>query len=582
MSLNGFSVLDGDVDFQPEAIIRVVDLMKRNPGIGAACGRIHPTGSGFMQWYQMFEYAIGHWLQKATEHVLGCVLCSPGCFSLFRGKAIMSDNVMRTYTTVPTEAQHFVQYDQGEDRWLCTLLLQQGWRVEYSAASDSFTAAPEGFNEFYNQRRRWMPSTMLNIIDLLTDASNVVKKNDDISGLYILYQGMLMVGTIIGPGTIFLVLVGACSLSFGVNTWVSLAINLPPLVLFCILCLKAKTATQLMMAQVLSVAYAFLMITVFIGLFIQVAQEGWAGPTAIMMYLSMGGPIIAAFFHPQEFKCVIMFPIYLFMVPSMYLFLFIYSIFNLNVVSWGTREVKQKKSAEELEAEKALEEEKAQQAETKARQQSGTLWGRLTGGGLSKLSLFSRTEQGLRDDLNNIQNKLHDIERALNKEGYSIPAAPKKEEKKSVQKVKISAPEKKDMKPRIKRDEMKNPFWIEQTDQVKNGPVQKISEDEIQFWYQLIDIYLKPLDKDPKKQEEDTKKLLEFRDKWAFSTIMINGFVITAMIFCEMYKDDLAISWPIDDPNGDPLELTPIGLFFILFFVIVLVLQFIGKLNLEL
>ena len=32
---------------------------------------------------------------------------------------------------------------QGEDRWLCTLLLKQGWRVEYSAASDSFTACPE-------------------------------------------------------------------------------------------------------------------------------------------------------------------------------------------------------------------------------------------------------------------------------------------------------------------------------------------------------------------------------------------------------------------------------------------------------
>ena len=29
-------------------------------------------------WYQVFEYAIGHWFQKATEHVFGCVLCSPG------------------------------------------------------------------------------------------------------------------------------------------------------------------------------------------------------------------------------------------------------------------------------------------------------------------------------------------------------------------------------------------------------------------------------------------------------------------------------------------------------------------------
>ena len=91
-------------------------------------------------------------------------------------------------------------------------------------------------------------------------------------------------------------------------------------------------------------------------------------------------------------------------IPSMYLFLFIYSIFNLNVVSWGTREVKQKKSAEELEAEAAMAEEKAQAAETKARQQSGTIWGRLTGGGMSKLSLFSRTEQGLREDLNKIQD----------------------------------------------------------------------------------------------------------------------------------------------------------------------------------
>ena len=99
--------LDGDVDFQPDAIVKVwkiegvkerfesqvVDLMKRNPRIGAACGRIHPTGSGYrtplmlsiqnqsnvtiryMQQYQKFEYAIGHWLQKATEHMLGCVLC---------------------------------------------------------------------------------------------------------------------------------------------------------------------------------------------------------------------------------------------------------------------------------------------------------------------------------------------------------------------------------------------------------------------------------------------------------------------------------------------------------------------------
>jgi len=181
--------LDGDVDFQPRAVEHLVTLMRRNPKLGAACGRIHPTGgSGLMVWYQKFEYATGHWLQKATEHMIGAVLCSPGCFSLFRGKALMSDNVMKKYTTLSTEPLHYVQYDQGEDRWLCTLILQQGYRVDYCAASDSWTHAPEDFNEFYNQRRRWVPSTTANIMDLLTDFRRTIKNNPDISFPYIVYQ----------------------------------------------------------------------------------------------------------------------------------------------------------------------------------------------------------------------------------------------------------------------------------------------------------------------------------------------------------------------------------------------------------
>lgn len=131
--------LDGDIDFQPHAVQLLIGRMKVNPDLGAACGRIHPVGSGPMVWYQVFEYAIGHWLQKATEHIIGCVLCSPGCFSLFRGRALMENSVMKKYTTTSEQARHYVQYDQGEDRWLCTLLLKQEFRVEYSAASDAYT-----------------------------------------------------------------------------------------------------------------------------------------------------------------------------------------------------------------------------------------------------------------------------------------------------------------------------------------------------------------------------------------------------------------------------------------------------------
>lgn len=68
---------------------------------------------GPMVWYQKFEYAVSHWLQKAAENMIGCVLCSPGCFSLFRGSALMDENVMAKYTKIPNKAYQHVQYDQG-------------------------------------------------------------------------------------------------------------------------------------------------------------------------------------------------------------------------------------------------------------------------------------------------------------------------------------------------------------------------------------------------------------------------------------------------------------------------------------
>ncbi|VDP20092.1 unnamed protein product [Heligmosomoides polygyrus] len=40
--------LDGDVDFTPHCVNLLVDLMKKNKRLGAACGRIHPRGSGLM------------------------------------------------------------------------------------------------------------------------------------------------------------------------------------------------------------------------------------------------------------------------------------------------------------------------------------------------------------------------------------------------------------------------------------------------------------------------------------------------------------------------------------------------------
>lgn len=39
-------VLDGDVDFEPEAVLSLMRRMEKSNLVGAACGRIHPIGSG--------------------------------------------------------------------------------------------------------------------------------------------------------------------------------------------------------------------------------------------------------------------------------------------------------------------------------------------------------------------------------------------------------------------------------------------------------------------------------------------------------------------------------------------------------
>lgn len=135
-------------------------------------------------------------------------------------------------------------YFTGEDRWLCTLLLQRGYRVEYSAASDAYTHCPESFNEFYNQRRRWVPSTTLNILDLLMDYKRTVKINDNISFWYIVYQVIIMVGTVLGPGTIFLMLVGAFVSAFQLDQWSSFLWNVVPILIFLFVCAVFESNIQ--------------------------------------------------------------------------------------------------------------------------------------------------------------------------------------------------------------------------------------------------------------------------------------------------------------------------------------------------
>ncbi|CAB1312937.1 unnamed protein product [Coregonus sp. 'balchen'] len=316
--------LDGDTDFQPAALILLVDRLRK--------------------YGNKFEYAVGHWLQKTAEHVFGSVLCSPGCFSLFRGSALMDDNVLKRYTTTATRASEYVQYDQGEDRWLCTLLLQQGWRVEYNAASDAYTNSPQEFKEFYNQRRRWGPSTLANTLDLLHSGNETVKRNSSISRLYIFYQIFTVSSSILGPASVSLMIAGAFQFVFNIEGTLSIIIAVIPPIFYMFICFLAKPNAQIIIAAIMSVLYAFLMLASFFAIIGDMAMQGtFITPTGLFLVSMAVMYLVTAILHPQEFSMIIYGLMYFICIPSGYLLLTIYSLVNMHIVTWGTRETNKEK-----------------------------------------------------------------------------------------------------------------------------------------------------------------------------------------------------------------------------------------------
>ena len=621
--------LDGDINFRPSAVQLLVDLMKKNRRLGAACGRIHPVGSGPMVWYQKFEYAIGHWLQKATEHMIGCVLCSPGCFSLFRAKALMDDNVMRKYTTKAEEALHYVQYDQGEDRWLCTLLLQRGYRVEYSAASDAYTHCPDTFAEFYTQRRRWAPSTMANIMDLLGDYKRTVTVNDNISLPYIIYQGMLMVGTILGPGTIFLMLVGALVAVFRISNWYSFQINLVPILVFMLICFTMKNDYQILTAQFMSACYALLMMAVFVGTSIQMTEDGLSSPSAMFFLALTGTFFVAAVLHPQEFGCVIPIILYFLSIPCMYLLLIIYSLINLHVVTWGTRETaaRERPSAKSHKLTQPATKEQKKQGklmEYFQRDQSDNVEEEEDGGivislaNLFKCMFFTHPKtnatgqhlEQIKESLSDMKAQVANLERTVATQRRRAPSSlagrrpldtvsehGENEDEISVDSMRIR--EEDDFtdveddesvhETKLQRNELVNPFWIEDK-HLLDGPVCFLSPDETQFFRDLIDKYLFPLIENKQEQQKIKSDLISLRNQVVFAFMMVNALFILVVFLLQLNKDILYVEWPFGARENvtffaetneirvekNYLQMEPIGLVFVLFFGLILIIQFVG------
>uniref|UniRef100_A0A8C1NF34 chitin synthase n=1 Tax=Cyprinus carpio TaxID=7962 RepID=A0A8C1NF34_CYPCA len=699
--------LDGDTDFHPAALILLVDRLRMYDTVGAACGRIHPTGMGPMVWYQKFEYAVGHWLQKTAEHVFGSVLCSPGCFSLFRGSALMDDNVLKRYTTKATRASEYVQYDQGEDRWLCTLLLQQGWRVEYNAASDAFTNSPQEFKEFYNQRRRWGPSTLANTLDLLHSGKDTVKRNTSISILYILYQTFTVASSILGPASVTLMVAGAFQFVFGIEGTLSIIIAVVPPAVYMLICFVAKPNFQITIAAILSVIYAFLMTASFFSIIGDMVKQGtFITPTGLFLVSGAILYMVTAILHPQECTLIIYGLMYFICIPSGYLLLTIYSLVNMHIVSWGTRE-----------SNKAKEQKKhvgvvcnrdcrmcCWDVKIQVTQETENLVLQQIQQAVNPNTPAAKTEpeeakaestHEVQDSLDANKHILDYKEEMSRKKDYSKENLNKDNEEKDssdpfyedtdydedddddddydyndfdtlepkevvpesdwVEPVKKEFLKKltyanlkrnlqeqirytlrnknqedlceelvsiltdtlnEELRDKVGPEDVLNVSQLEElqyalneaarrivkSNRIENGAqrlerrvkraiertlvapqVEKLSEDEHDFWNKLIERYLLPIQDDKAHLEEVTRELKSLRNKGVFLYFIINVLWIVATFFLQAIGTDvLSINIPKYYPNGtlapDPLRVEPLSLMFLLSFALLLIIQFLAML----
>jgi len=199
-----------------------------------------------------------------------------------------------------------------------------------------------------------------------------------------------MIGTILGPGAIFLMLIGAVNTATGLDNWHAMIINFIPLFSFVLICFFATSDTQVLVAQIMSSVYALLMTATFIAIAIEIVKDGVDSPSSMFFLALLASFVIAAFLHPQEFACVFHLLLYMLLIPSMYLLLALYSYINLNIVTWGTREAIQKRSKKEILAEKSDKASNPQtnvQTSSKGKKQAkdksflGSLLSPLTGGG---------------------------------------------------------------------------------------------------------------------------------------------------------------------------------------------------------
>lgn len=175
--------VDADTKVFPDSLRYLVNTMHNDQMIMGCCGetRIANKRQSWVTAIQVFEYFISHHLAKAFESVFGGVTCLPGCFSMFRLKGrkasgddwiplIIKPEIVKEYSQCEVTTLHQKNLLLlGEDRFLTTCLLRTfpNRKMMFCPQARCRTVVPDTFSVLLSQRRRWINSTIHNLMELV-------------------------------------------------------------------------------------------------------------------------------------------------------------------------------------------------------------------------------------------------------------------------------------------------------------------------------------------------------------------------------------------------------------------------------
>ncbi|KAI9011396.1 chitin synthase-domain-containing protein, partial [Gaertneriomyces semiglobifer] len=175
-------MVDADTKVAPDSLRYMINAMKNDVTIMGLCGetRIGNKTASFTSAIQVFEYYISHHLGKAFESVFGGVTCLPGCFCMYRIKAPKADGQTVPVLVAPSIVEEYSEniVDTlhkknllllGEDRFLTTLMLRNfpHRKMVFVPQAKCWTIVPDEFKVLLSQRRRWINSTVHNLLELV-------------------------------------------------------------------------------------------------------------------------------------------------------------------------------------------------------------------------------------------------------------------------------------------------------------------------------------------------------------------------------------------------------------------------------